>query len=71
MRTPDRMPHTNIGAIGQVADAVTKAITIDGRLRTELVQAIMAEWDKNRPTQNSSMCIQAANACVNVLLRRS
>lgn len=36
-------------------------------LRAKFVQAIMAEWDKNRPTQNSTMSIQAANACIAVL----
>lgn len=48
-------------------DAVFRSVTIDGKLRARFVQAIMDAWDKRRPTQTSSMSIEAANACINVL----
>jgi hypothetical protein len=50
--------------------ATTKAITLDGGLRAAFVRVIMDEWDKNMPTQNSSMAIQAANAVMALLLHQ-
>lgn len=46
-----------------------KKITIDGKLRSDILQAIMKAWVENHPIQNNSMAIQAANAAIDVLLK--